>query len=151
MQKFLVLGILGLISLTISCQQKENRTQLAATPSNTSSLEQEQTQEEAQGIKWESLTYAQRKGKLLYDKYCAVCHGLEGKGDGFNAYNLDPRPKDFTETGYLETVSDDWLREVIREGGRGVKRSVLMPSYENTLTKNQIEDVVMYLRFLSQK
>ncbi|MCH8028240.1 MAG: hypothetical protein IID63_08985, partial [candidate division Zixibacteria bacterium] len=26
--------------------------------------------------------------KRLYLHYCSVCHGAEGKGDGFNAYNL---------------------------------------------------------------
>ena len=31
------------------------------------------------------LTYEERQGSVLYAKYCAVCHGKEGKGDGFNA------------------------------------------------------------------
>jgi len=33
------------------------------------------------------LTYEQQQGKILYTKYCSVCHGEQGKGDGFNAYN----------------------------------------------------------------
>ncbi|MFQ5650014.1 MAG: c-type cytochrome [bacterium] len=92
------------------------------------------------------LTYTQQKGKRLYDHYCAVCHGFEGKGDGFNAYNLDPRPKDMTEESYLKAVTDKWLIEAISEGGRGVKRSTLMPSYENTLSREQVADIVTYLR-----
>src|SRR5919108_4439164 len=45
-----------------------------------------------------SLSYEQRQGKFLYTKYCVVCHGDDGKGDGFNAFNLDPKPRDFTNS-----------------------------------------------------
>ncbi len=96
------------------------------------------------------LSYAARNGRRTYDKYCAICHGTEGAGDGFNSYNLSTRPKDFTEPGYLAQVKDSWLREVIEQGGRGAKRSILMPAYENTLTRNQIEDIVVYVRHLSR-
>ncbi len=77
-----------------------------------------------------SMFYNERKGKLPYDKYCSVCYGTQGNGDGFNACNIDPRPKDLTEAEYLATLSNYWLSEVVSQGGRGVKRSVLMPSYE---------------------
>jgi len=95
------------------------------------------------------LTYIQQKGQRLYDHYCAVCHGAEGAGDGFNAYNLNPKPKDMTRTGYLAAVTNDYLIEAIMQGGRGVKRSVLMPSYEKTLSKAQIEAIVAYLRLIA--
>ena len=35
-------------------------------------------------------------GKLLYERYCASCHGLEGKGDGPAASALQPPPPDLT-------------------------------------------------------
>ncbi|MEE9170069.1 MAG: c-type cytochrome [bacterium] len=42
--------------------------------------------------------YAERKGKHLYAHYCAVCHGASGEGDGFNAFNLDPRPRNLADS-----------------------------------------------------
>ena len=69
------------------------------------------------------LTYEQREGKFLYTKYCSICHGTEGKGDGFNAFNLDPKPKDFTEKQYMQALTDEKLSETISHGGRGVNKS----------------------------
>ena len=47
---------------------------------------------------WIDFTYAERKGKQLYDHYCAVCHGSSGEGDGFNAFNLDPRLRNLADS-----------------------------------------------------
>jgi len=35
-------------------------------------------------------------GSEFYQRYCASCHGLEGKGDGPAAAVLEPPPKDLT-------------------------------------------------------
>lgn len=95
------------------------------------------------------LTYSQRRGKLIFEKYCVVCHGSEGRGDGFNAYNLDPRPRDLTDSTYMAALADERLVETIREGGRRFNKSILMPAWGNTLTPNQIEDGVNYIRALT--
>lgn len=96
------------------------------------------------------LTYEQRQGKHVYIKYCAVCHGEQGEGDGFNAYNLDPGPRDFTETAYMSALSDARLAETISQGGRGVNRSVAMPSWGGRLSGEEIEFVVFYIRLFSE-
>jgi mono/diheme cytochrome c family protein len=95
-----------------------------------------------------TLTYEQREGKFLYTKYCLVCHGTEGKGDGFNAFNLDPKPKDFTEKQYMQALTDEKLIETVSQGGRGVNKSPLMPSWGGRLTKQEIEYLVAYVREL---
>jgi cytochrome c1 len=149
MQKFLNLLIVLLFFFTYSCQQKTH-----TVPPKTVSADTSTTRPEAQGDTTKTdlfeLTYSEQKGKRLYDHYCAICHGVQGKGDGFNAYNLNPKPKDMTEKGYLDSVTNDWLKQVISLGGRGVKRSVLMPAYEGTLNKEQTADIVAYLRHLSE-
>ena len=35
-------------------------------------------------------------GELLYRRYCAACHGIEGRGDGPASTALSPRPPDLT-------------------------------------------------------
>jgi mono/diheme cytochrome c family protein len=94
-------------------------------------------------------TYAERSGQQLFSQYCAVCHGIEGRGDGFNAYNLEPRPRDLADSTYMNFISDQALREVITQGGRGSNKSVLMPAYGHTLTSQEIEWLVAYIRALS--
>ncbi|MFQ5604673.1 MAG: c-type cytochrome [bacterium] len=143
--------VMALWMITFSCQQKnssEHDSSPAADSLVTRTMNPPPQSEMTSALQ---LNYAEQNGKLLYEKYCSICHGLQGQGDGFNAYNLDPRPKDLTASGYLDSVSDAWLMEAIGQGGRGVKRSVLMPAYENTLTKHQIENVVGYLRYLSRR
>ena len=96
--------------------------------------------------KLQSLSYEQRQGKHLYGKYCTVCHGTEGKGDGFNAFNLDPKPRDFTDARYMNALSDERLLETIGQGGRGVNKSVLMPSWGGRLTNIERTYVAAFIR-----
>ena len=96
-----------------------------------------------------ALSYEQRQGKVLYGKYCTICHGAEGKGDGFNSFNLDPKPRDFTDAKYMSALSDERIQETIRAGGRGVNRSPLMPSWGGRMTRVEIQYVVAYLRTFS--
>ena len=35
-------------------------------------------------------------GKVVYQKWCAGCHGDDGKGDGEGARHMIPPPRDFT-------------------------------------------------------
>lgn len=95
-----------------------------------------------------TLTYEQGKGHRLFIRYCATCHGSEGAGDGFNAYSLNPKPRDLSDAQYQRAVSDGWLTEIVAQGGRGVNRSPLMPAYGRTLTKDQIQEVVAFIRVL---
>lgn len=100
---------------------------------------------------WTAYTVAERRGKRLYDKYCAVCHGVTGEGDGFNAYNLNPQPNSFADSAYVSALTDAALGEIIARGGRGVNRSVLMPAYQATLSPDQIQYLIRYIRTFSRK
>jgi mono/diheme cytochrome c family protein len=102
----------------------------------------------AQPVK--SISYEERQGAFLYNKYCAVCHGGEGKGDGFNAFNLEPRPRDLSDSTYMRALSDDQIVQTISGGGRSVNKSALMPAYGWTLNSQQIRDLSTYVRSFSQ-
>lgn len=91
-------------------------------------------------------TYEQRQGQHLYGKYCAVCHGEEGKGDGFNAFNLNPKPRDFSDSIYMSALSDEKIAETISDGGRGVGRSAQMPAWGGRLGKAEVLYLTDYLR-----
>ena len=90
------------------------------------------------------------RGKNLYAKYCSSCHGKKGRGDGFNAAYLDPKPRDHTdsEEEYMTTKENKQLFDVVSKGGRGIAKSPLMPPFGNTFSENEIWSVVAYMRTL---
>jgi len=97
------------------------------------------------------LAYPALEGRAVFQHYCAVCHGAEGKGDGFNSYNLDPKPRDLSLPEFQKSRTDDDLAAVIRTGGGAAGLSTGMPPWSPTLNKRQIEDVVLYIRTLGKK
>lgn len=94
------------------------------------------------------LGYNAREGRVLYRHYCLNCHGEAGKGDGFNAYNLDPRPQSLVDSTFQAQHSDSDMVAAVRSGGGAVGLSTGMPPWGHTLKERQIQDLVIYLRAL---
>jgi mono/diheme cytochrome c family protein len=95
-----------------------------------------------------SLPYEARLGKVTFTHYCQTCHGESGAGDGFNAFNLDPHPRDLAAPEFQKKKSDAELADAIERGGAGVGLSALMPPWGHTLSARQIDELVLYLRTL---
>jgi mono/diheme cytochrome c family protein len=55
-------------------------------------------------------------GAALDRRYCAACHGLQGRGDGPAAVALSPRPSDLTR---LRTAVPDLMRDI--DGRRTIR------------------------------
>ena len=92
--------------------------------------------------------YEVRLGKDVYVHYCQTCHGDAGAGDGFNAFNLDPKPRDLSDPALQSKKSDTDFADAIRRGGAGVGLSPLMPPWGHTLSERQIGNVILYVRTL---
>lgn len=95
-----------------------------------------------------ALGYNAREGRALFNHYCVVCHGEEGHGDGFNAYNLDPKPRDLADAEFQVSRSDDELSEIIRSGGVVAGLSTGMPPWGQTINERGIDNIVIFLRTL---
>ncbi len=80
-------------------------------------------------------------GEQVYRSNCLNCHGSKGKGDGPIAASLTPPPADLTNPA-TQKKEDDALLKVIQNGKTGTS----MPAWKNDLTKQQILDVLAYLR-----
>ncbi len=89
------------------------------------------------------LNNTQLAGKMYYEQYCMVCHGEEGKGDGFNAYNLDPRPKDLTSV--AKFVSNESFCKAVSDGTRSNDGKILCPPWGRTVDKDKIAAIVDYI------
>ncbi len=90
------------------------------------------------------------KGKVLFRHYCAVCHGIAGKGDGPNAEYLDPRPADLSDAEYMASATEQTIFSVIERGGAALDISLAMPMWGKTFSKEQIADLVAYVQTLSK-
>ena len=92
------------------------------------------------------------KGKAVYVKWCAGCHGDGGAGDGPSAAHMLPRPRNFTgaiykirstASGQLPTDAD--LMRAIDEGLPGSA----MPAWKGRLSDGERRDVVAYIKTFS--
>jgi len=92
--------------------------------------------------------YELQLGKEVYQTYCIGCHGSTGAGDGFNAFNLDPRPRDLSDPALQKSKSNVDLADAIRRGGAGVGLTSLMPPWGHTIDERHINAVVLYIRSL---
>jgi len=90
------------------------------------------------------------KGKEIYTKQCAGCHGPAGKGDGPAAAALNPKPADFTNKAYMTALKDQFLFDLIKKGGAATGKSPLMTPFGSKLKDGEIQDVIAYVRSLAK-
>lgn len=80
-------------------------------------------------------------GKRIFTRYCAGCHGPEGKGDGYLL--LGPEPANLTRPA-TKTKSDAALLQIIHEGKPN------MPSWKVRLSEDESRAVLAYIRTLAK-
>lgn len=78
------------------------------------------------------------RGGIVYRAYCILCHGerADGKARASKLYgdvNLNPYN------------GRDYIEKIIRYGGKAVGRSEVMPSWQEELSEEQINDVIAYV------
>jgi cytochrome c oxidase cbb3-type subunit 3 len=88
------------------------------------------------------------RGDVLYSRYCAACHGEKGEGDGPNARYLPIKPAVHASKEAMSRRPDDSLFDAIAAGGYVMGKSVRMPAFGETLTREQIRALVRHIRSL---
>lgn len=91
----------------------------------------------------------QAEGRKLYATHCSTCHGDKGKGDGVAAGALPVKPQDHTNGAVMNALSDQFLADIIANGGGSVGKSSFMPGWRGSLNDKQIRDLVAYIRTLA--
>jgi mono/diheme cytochrome c family protein len=93
------------------------------------------------------------RGQQLYVKWCAGCHGVEGRGDGPAAERMMPKPRDFTQalyqirttpSGALPTDAD--ILHVIDNGMPGTA----MPGWGKKLSSAERRELLPVLKSFSR-
>lgn len=83
---------------------------------------------------------------------CAKCHGPGGKGDGTGLKKLevDVKPVDWTNKAGMAKWTEGEIARIIREGGKAVGKSKVMPAYRGKLSEADIANLVSYIQSLAK-
>lgn len=87
---------------------------------------------------------AHEKGKGLYQRLCAACHGKAGKGDGYALF--EPPPADLKAPA-TQKKTDEELLDTIRNG----HANTAMGTWKYALSEDEMRQVLGYIRTLGQK
>ncbi len=85
-------------------------------------------------------------GKAVYEQHCAKCHGIAGWGDGPEAGKLRVSPRNFHDA-ITDLKPDEHLRMSVAYG----VMTTPMHAWRGTLSDQEIDDVVSYIRLLSNR
>lgn len=98
----------------------------------------------------EKLQFIHSDAQNVYRHYCAHCHGAEGNGEGKSyPIEFDPKPRDFTDAGYMATLKDADIKKVIVGGSASVKKSKYCPAWGKTFDGQMIKKLIAYVRSFS--
>jgi mono/diheme cytochrome c family protein len=81
------------------------------------------------------------RGQELFNTFCFVCHGKEGKGDG-PVIKRGFYPMNLTSPAVIART-DGYIYSYIRYGGK-----VMMPSYRENISSHDAWNIVNYVRKL---
>jgi cytochrome c oxidase cbb3-type subunit 3 len=88
------------------------------------------------------------RGAPLHLKYCAECHGADGKAEVI-VMHMDTPPKDQSDPVYMKTLPDAFLYLAVCKGGLGVGKNFIMPAWGDLLSDQDIKDLVAQIRTFS--
>ena len=87
-----------------------------------------------------SRSATRQRGRELYLRHCALCHGQRADGRGLRQRSLSSPPADFTDPAWRAQTSPRKVYHVIREGVPGTP----MASWKS-LTEEQCWDLTAFL------
>jgi sulfur oxidation c-type cytochrome SoxX len=87
------------------------------------------------------------RGEQAFLQRCTGCHGRKADGKGPNSLDILPRPRNLLNYQFVNNASDRRLFESILYGVQG---TAMPPWIDYGLTKNDVGDLVNYVRSLNQ-
>ena len=95
------------------------------------------------------LDYNQDQGKRVFYQQCVWCHADTTPAGPSNRSNVSPDPPLMNDGSLLNKESDASLRKIIALGGSAVGKSAMMPPYGATLSDEEINDLIAYIRVIA--
>jgi mono/diheme cytochrome c family protein len=97
-----------------------------------------------------SLDYQQAQGKRIFYAKCVWCHADTTPAGPSNRSNLNPTPPLINDGTVYNSLSDEFIENVITLGGGAMGKSAIMPPWGRTLTQDEIQALVAYIRAVAQ-
>lgn len=95
------------------------------------------------------LNYEQEQGKRIFYQQCVWCHADSTPSGPSNRSNLTPIPHLMNDGVALNKMKDQEIIRIIAEGGRRVGRSAMMPPYGQTLSVDDMYNLLAYIRVIA--
>jgi mono/diheme cytochrome c family protein len=81
---------------------------------------------------------ATAEAEQIFATRCYTCHGSAGAGDGPASASLTPKPRNFQDPAWQQSVSDEHIEQIIQYGGAAVGRSPAMPGNPDLTAKPEV-------------
>jgi mono/diheme cytochrome c family protein len=81
---------------------------------------------------------AVEEAKQIFATRCFTCHGSEGAGDGPGSVALTPKPRNFQDGAWQDSVTDEHIEKIIMYGGAAVGKSPTMPGNPDLMSKPEV-------------
>ena len=82
----------------------------------------------------------------IFQQRFVACHGEDGKGDGPGAAALNPKPRNYTDVAWQNSVTDEHIKQTILYGGAAVGKSPNMPPNPDLDGKPELDGLVKVVR-----
>jgi mono/diheme cytochrome c family protein len=92
------------------------------------------------------------EAEQIFATRCTTCHGAQGGGDGPGSAALEPKPRNFQDPAWQDSVSDEHIEKIVMYGGAAVGRSPTMPGNPDLMSKPEVvRALVAHVRGLSRR
>lgn len=91
-----------------------------------------------------------KTGAALYARNCATCHGTAGLGDGPSGAGLATKPANLADGRLMNSLPDEFLVRIIRDGGAAEGLAPTMPAFRRFLGETETRQIVAYVRSIAQ-
>ena len=89
------------------------------------------------------------EGYQVFNTYCFICHGKNGKGDGPLAGKIDIKPTDLTDDKLMSKRSDKELKRIVEGSSpHGNTDKTKQPRWGVAISHTQVRSLVSYIRYL---
>jgi mono/diheme cytochrome c family protein len=117
-----ILTLVTLFALSAGCNSDKRPSEVVAQEQTTPAEPTPQANVAAEAL-------SPAAARKLFKQRCSACHGESGHGDGPGSAALTPKPRNFSDSAWQTSVTDEQIAKTIALGGAAVGKSPAMPGH----------------------
>ncbi|MCB1153959.1 c-type cytochrome [bacterium] len=146
--RLFLVSVVAALVLTVACSggPKEPASKSEAATATTPAASKSETGGGTGAISAEAM----KEAANIFDTRCMPCHGAKGAGDGPASKGLTPPPRNFQDSEWQKSVTDEHIEKIIKYGGAAVGKSPMMPANPDLSAKDEVVKALrVHIRELS--